>query len=48
MKHKINTLNAGFGQLDRHHIQLALLVITLILFVIAGGAPEASGNCGSC
>lgn len=28
------------GQLDRQHVQLLVLVLTLVLFVLAGGAPE--------
>lgn len=28
------------GRLDRHHVQLLVLVLTLVLFVLTGGAPE--------
>jgi hypothetical protein len=31
-------------QMDRRHIQLALLVLTLTLFVLGAGAPSADGG----
>jgi len=48
MRYKIHSISEVIGKLDRRRIQLALLVLTLILFVISGGAPEASGGCSSC
>lgn len=33
------------GQLDQRHIRLAMLVLTLILFVLGAGAP--GDDCGA-
>lgn len=33
-----------FARLDRRHVQLALLILTLILFVLGAGAPGAGGD----
>jgi hypothetical protein len=35
---------SALQQVDRRHIQLALLVLTLALFVLGAGAPSADGG----
>ena len=45
MKHYIRNLGLMLGQLDPRHIRLGLIVLTLILFVLGSGAPEA-GSAG--
>jgi hypothetical protein len=44
MKRNIRNLNLILGQLDRRHVQLGLVVLTLALFVLGAGAPAASGG----
>ncbi len=50
MKGKIRDFTLLVGRMDRRHIRLVLLVMTLILFVLGGGAPEDGGgvNCPGC
>jgi len=39
----LRNLLVDVGRLDRHHlqyVQLLVLVLTLVLFVLTGGAPE--------
>lgn len=44
MKRNIRNLNPILGQLDRRHVQLGLVVLTLVLFVLGAGAPAAGGG----
>ena len=46
MKHYIRNLGLVVGQLDQRHIRLGLLVLTLVLFVLGAGAPEAGSGHG--
>ena len=36
----LRNLLVDAGRFDRQHLQLVVLVLTLVLFVLAGGAPE--------
>lgn len=36
----LRNLLVDAGRIDRQHVQLVVLVLTLVLFVLAGGAPE--------
>jgi hypothetical protein len=40
MKRYIRDLGLMLAQLDRRHVRLGLVVLTLILFVLGAGAPE--------
>ena len=47
MKHLINRLGLALAPVDQHQVRLALVILTLILFVLGGGAPGAmSGSDG--
>ncbi len=46
MKHIIHNLTISASKLDRRHLQLLLLVLTLSLFVLGAGAPGAGGSPG--
>ncbi len=44
----MNRYNRDFmlflGRVDRRHVRLGLVVLTLILFVLGAGAPEGDGG----
>ena len=44
MKHLIFKLGNTLGPVDQRRIRLVLAVVTLILFVLGGGAPGAMGG----
>ncbi len=46
MKHTIRDLTLALGRLDRRHLQVALMVLALVLFVLGAGAPEGDGGSG--
>ena len=48
MNYTISRFMGTIGRVDRRHIQLVLLLLTLILFVLTGGAPETGGGCNGC
>lgn len=39
---------ATVGQMDRRLIQVVILLVTLLLFVLGGGAPLSGNYCGGC
>ena len=41
-----NIILFQISQLNHRHIQIVLIVISLLLFVLAAGAPEAGGGVG--
>lgn len=44
MKHNLNSLYLFATRMDRQHIQLLLLVISLVFLVIGSGAPVGGGD----
>lgn len=46
MQRPICNLHFLVAKLDHRHIQLALLVVILALFVLGAGAPTAHGGAG--
>jgi hypothetical protein len=44
MKHIIHRMGPTLGQVDQHRVRLALAVLTLVLFVLGGGAPAMGGG----
>lgn len=44
MENYISKLSSTLVSLDRRHVQLMILIITLILFVLGAGAPETGGG----
>jgi hypothetical protein len=39
---------SNVAQMDRRFIQVVILLVTLLLFVLGGGAPVHSNYCGGC
>ena len=49
MKEKLYDLGTIIGRLDRRYIQLTILVVMLVFFVLAAGAPDGGGGtCTGC
>ncbi|MCZ7569392.1 MAG: hypothetical protein M5U01_12545 [Ardenticatenaceae bacterium] len=46
MKRNLRDLGLVVGQLDPRYVRLILAVVTLSLFVLGAGAPEAGGGPG--
>jgi hypothetical protein len=46
MDYKLNQLKLGIARLDPRHVRLALVILSLTLFVLGAGAPEAGGDLG--
>ena len=46
MKSITQVVKMVFEKLDSRHIQLALLILSLSLFVLGAGAPGSSGGIG--
>ena len=46
MKRQVRNLTLMMGRLDQRHVRLGLVVLTLILFVLGAGAPEAGSGHG--
>ena len=44
MKYTVNNLFQAIGSVNRQHIQLIILIISLILLVLGAGAPASGGN----
>jgi hypothetical protein len=48
MKTNFEQWLATLVQMDRRYVQVVILLITLLLFVLGGGAPVDSYFCGGC
>jgi hypothetical protein len=48
MKTNFTQWLANLAQMDRRFIQVVILLVTLLLFVLGGGAPLDSYYCGGC
>jgi hypothetical protein len=46
MNTQLSQLKLGIARLNSRHVRLALVIISLILFVLGAGAPEGNGNWG--
>ena len=44
MKLNTNKIKVTFGKVDQRHVQLGLVVLTLVLFVLGAGAPSSGGH----
>ena len=44
MDRYLNEFKLVFARLERRHVQLFILILTLILFVLGAGAPGAGGD----
>ncbi len=45
MKRKLNNVQLLAGKIEPRHIRFGLVVLTLVLVALAGGAPASSGCC---
>lgn len=48
MKSMFENRLGNLFQVDRRYAQLIVLLVTLLLFVLGGGAPMDSFACGGC
>jgi hypothetical protein len=46
MKSIVSSLTIFVGKLDSQKVRLIVLIGVLMLFVLAAGAPAATGGCG--
>ena len=46
MEHKLHQLKLGFAHLDSRHVLLAMVLLSLALFVLGAGAPDMGGDLG--
>jgi len=46
MLNKYNQIKLGITRLDSRHVRLALVILSLTLFVLGAGAPEAGDTWG--
>ena len=46
MKQTVREMSLVLGRVNQRHIQLALALLGLILFVLGAGAPEGGGGSG--
>jgi hypothetical protein len=46
MKNQINHIALTVSKVDQRHVKLALVFISLALFVIGAGAPAVGGEIG--
>jgi hypothetical protein len=44
MNYKLQQLTLITARLDSRHVRLALIIISLALFVLGAGAPETGGG----
>ncbi|HEX9018703.1 MAG TPA: hypothetical protein VF806_05935 [Anaerolineaceae bacterium] len=44
MKNIAQTIYTAAGQLDANKVRLIVFVLTMVMFAVAAGAPEASGG----
>ena len=44
MKHIIYSIALLSGKIDRRHVQLALVILTISLFALGAGAPTDGGG----
>jgi hypothetical protein len=46
MKNTINSLVLSFSKVNRQHVQLLFVILSLTMLVLGVGAPEDGGNIG--
>jgi hypothetical protein len=46
MKNQISRITLAISKVDQRHVKLALVFISLALFVIGAGAPAVGGEIG--
>ena len=46
MEYQIHQLKIGLARFDMRYVRLAMIVISLTLFVLGAGAPDMGGDIG--
>ena len=46
MEYKLHQLKLGIARLDSRYVRLALVLLSLTLFVLGAGAPDMGGDLG--
>jgi len=46
MKSQLNQIVSTLSKIDQRHVRLALIILSLTLFVIGAGAPAIGGEIG--
>jgi hypothetical protein len=46
MKNQLNRIALTVSKYDQRHVKLALIILSLALFVIGAGAPAVGGEIG--
>jgi len=46
MKLSFNQIAVSFTQINKTHLQFAMMVLTLVMLVLGAGAPEEVGGSG--
>ncbi len=46
MSRKLQLANLYLSRIDSRHVRLALVILSLILFVLGAGAPDGGGDLG--
>jgi hypothetical protein len=47
MNYKLNQLKLNLARVDSRHVRLALIILSLALFVLGAGAPDTGGGLGN-
>jgi hypothetical protein len=46
METKLNQLKLGMARFDARYVRLAMVLLSLTLFVLGAGAPDSGGDLG--
>jgi len=46
MEYKLHQLKLGVARLDMRYVRLAMVLLSLTLFVLGAGAPDMGGDIG--
>jgi len=46
MNYRLSQLKLGIAHIDSRHVRIALVILSLTLFVLGAGAPESGGDWG--
>ena len=46
MEYRISQLKIGLAHLDMRYVRLAMVLLSLTLFVLGAGAPDMGGDLG--
>ncbi len=46
MNYKLQQLKLGLARVNSQHVKLAMIILSLVLFVLGAGAPESGSDLG--